>query len=101
MTTTREPVIPCDGRCLSAADVGLGEYGGAVAVADPWCSLHGSDDAIEQNLQNNVDSKARLVATPDHGDQYRDGLIQAERELAEFRAARAAGTTHHSILAAE
>lgn len=32
----------CNGICLTAADIGLGEYGNVVAYAHPDCPEHGS-----------------------------------------------------------
>ena len=34
-------VPECNGICLSASDIGVGEYGSMIAYAHPDCPLHG------------------------------------------------------------
>lgn len=35
----------CDGRCVTASDLGMGcEYGDMLVHEDPYCSLHGGPD---------------------------------------------------------
>lgn len=36
-----EPPGPCNGICLTAADIGLPEYGSMVAYGHPDCPKHG------------------------------------------------------------
>jgi hypothetical protein len=89
------PAGMCDGRCLSAYDIGLTGYG--VAVADPWCTDHGSDDAIEHALVRDVESITesirRGLKLALSGDRpYPEQLTLAETALATFRAERAAAS---------
>lgn len=37
-----DPTPVCDGRCLTATDLGVTGYGDTVAYPDPDCSLHGA-----------------------------------------------------------
>ncbi len=96
--TSDVPAGMCDGRCLSAYDIGLSGYG--VAVADPWCTSHGSDDAIEARLSKDIEQYTNLVAagrTPLPGHRpYSEQLVIAEAALAEFRAERAAAAASAS-----
>lgn len=36
-----KPMPVCDGRCVSASDVGMPEYEPHLVTIDPHCSLHG------------------------------------------------------------
>jgi hypothetical protein len=88
------PAGMCDGRCLSAYDIGLSGYG--VAISDPWCTQHGSDDAIEESLVRDVTNITASIAadsTPLPGHRpYPEQLTLAEAALTKFRAERAAAS---------
>lgn len=45
-STTMEP--ECNGICLTAADIGLGEYGDMIAYPHPDCPEHG--DPLEYDI---------------------------------------------------
>lgn len=49
MTTADEE---CNGWCLSAADIGLGEYGSMIAYAHPDCPEHG--DPLDEHDEADV-----------------------------------------------
>lgn len=70
--------ILCHGRCLTGADIGL--WGNGIAIADPWCEAHGSDEAIGRHLANAVDNLRRHPA----GDPDGTRLAHAENELDEW-----------------
>lgn len=37
---------PCNGLCLTAAEIGLPEFGSQIAYAHPECDLHGYQDPL-------------------------------------------------------
>ncbi|WIE81325.1 hypothetical protein [Curtobacterium sp. MCSS17_016] len=97
------PAGMCDGRCLSAYDIGLSGYG--VAISDPWCTIHGSDDAIEQSLVRDVENITGSINkgfNPLAGHRpYSEQLVIAQEALAEFRAERAAASAVGDLTAAD
>jgi len=70
--------IFCHGRCLTGADIGM--WGNGIAVADPWCEAHGSDEAIGKSLLKDVDSIRKCPARDPDGSK----LAAAEHELTEW-----------------
>ncbi|MGW8431705.1 hypothetical protein ACWGJ9_11480 [Curtobacterium citreum] len=95
MSTTNDvPADLCDGRCLTAYDIGLS--GNQVAISDPWCTAHGSEDAIEASLVRDVENISGYIAAgtaPFPGSRpYAEQLVLAEAALVEFRQERAAAS---------
>lgn len=57
----------CNGICLTAADIGLGEYGSMVAYAHPDCPEHGDplDEDPNADICGDGDESLRYVREED------------------------------------
>lgn len=69
MSETKE----CNGICLSASDIGVGEYGDMIAYAHPDCPEHG--DPLED------DENAETCGGGDESLRYvrEEGMRRADR----------------------
>lgn len=57
----------CNGICLSASDIGVGEYGDMIAYAHPDCPLHGDPqgEQPEADICGGGDESLRFVREDD------------------------------------
>lgn len=59
----------CNGICLTASDIGLGEYGDVVAYAHPDCPEHGDPaQEFEADVCGGGDESLRYVREEDVAD---------------------------------